>query len=100
MMSSGYYAHCTVPLADESKWAAAGSHLGSDARTFVKDAQPKTNTNRGECKKLCDNSNVCWGLVYDAASGSCLFRGGVDAIATRSFFSLPTDVRNLAALAW
>jgi hypothetical protein len=97
MMSSGYYAHCTV---DTAAWEAAGSNLGSDARTFVKDAQPKTNTNRGDCKKLYDNSNVCWGFVYDAASQSCNFRGGVDAIATRSFFSLPTGVSDLAALQW
>jgi hypothetical protein len=102
MMASGYYAHCTVPNADAPAWEAAGSNLGSDARTFAKNGAQWTaaNTKRDECKKLCDNSNVCWGFVYDAVNAKCSFRGGVDAISTRSFFSLPTGFAALASLKW
>ena len=99
MMSSGYYAHCTIPTATAASWAAAGSDLGADARTFVKGAAKKSGTTRAECKKACDNSNVCWGFVFDSADSSCSFRGGVDALKTRSFFALPTSV-DLAQLQW
>lgn len=100
MMSSGYYAHCTVPAADAAKWAAAGSDLDATARTFATAAVEIVST-RAECKKLCDNSNVCWGFVFDAAAGKCSFRGGVDALKTRSFFSVPTAVADgLAQFKW
>lgn len=102
-MSSGYYAHCTIPAASAAAWQAAGTDLGSDARTFVKGGAKWTTgaTTKEDCKKACDNSNVCWGFVYDAANSQCSFRGGVDAIATRSFFGLPTNVADgLAALKW
>jgi hypothetical protein len=100
MMSSGYYAHCTVPAADAAKWAAAGSNLDGTARTFATAAEEITST-RAECKKLCDNSNVCWGFVWDAAASKCSFRGGVDALKTRSFFSVPTEVADgLAQFKW
>jgi len=100
MMSSGYYAHCTIPANTATTWEAAGSDLGNNARTFVKAAAWTGVQSKDDCKKACDNSNVCWGFVYDAAEQKCSFRGGVDAIATRSFFALPTGVANLAALKW
>lgn len=101
MISSGYYAHCSIPSSDVAKWQTAGSDLGADARTFVQGgAVWQTNTDRAACKKACDNSNVCWGFVFDPAQGGrCLFRGGVDALSTRSFFALPTSVP-LAQFKW
>ena len=102
-MSSGYYAHCAIPTADATKWEAAGSNLGGDARTFVTGsaaAWTAAGQSKDDCKKACDNSNVCWGFVFDKAAGKCSFRGGVDALATRSFFALPTGVSNRAALKW
>jgi hypothetical protein len=100
MMSSGYYAHCGIATGDATKWVAAGSNLGADARTFVKAAAWADNQTKDDCKKACDNSNVCWGFVYDAPAQKCTFRGGVDAIATRSFFALPTGAADRAALKW
>lgn len=47
----------------------------------------------------CDNSNVCLGFIWNAASAACLYRGGVDALATRSFFVLPSTV-DMDSLAW
>jgi len=101
MMSSGYYAHCSIATASEAVWEAAGSNLGNDARTFVQGGPVwLTNTNRAACKKACDNSNVCWGFVFDPSQGGrCTFRGGVDALSTRSFFALPSD-RPLAEFKW
>lgn len=106
MMSSGYYAHCTVPdnTAVAAKWAVAGSNLDATARTFATAAVEHIATH-AECKKLCDNSNVCWGFVFEAAAagspGKCSFRGGVDALKTRSFFSVPTAVTGgLAQFKW
>jgi hypothetical protein len=88
MMASGYYAHAVIPSTLLTNWEAAGSNLGADARTFV---QAKVATaavsDVKECKKLCDNSNVCWGFVFNA--GACNFRGGVDALSTRAFAALP-----------
>lgn len=102
MLSSGYYAHCAIPTADAAKWAAAGSNLGADARTFVSGSTTKDNVdNRADCKKLCDNSNVCWGFVYDSDAKTCNFRGGVDALKTRSFFGVPNGANfDMAALQW
>ena len=99
-MSSGYYAHCAIPTASAAAWAGAGTGLGADARTFVQGgAQKRVVSDRAECKKLCDDSNVCWGFVFDSADSSCSFRGGVDALATRSFFALPSGVE-LAQFQW
>ena len=91
MMSSGYYAHCSIPTVQQTTWTTAGSNLGADARTFVQGGPAwQSNTDRASCKKACDNSNVCWGFLFNPADNSCLFRGGVDSLTTRSFFTLPT----------
>lgn len=42
---------------------------------------------------------MCWGFIWDASSNACLYRGGVDALATRSFFVLPSTV-DLDSLSW
>lgn len=90
MMSSGYYAHGAL-IANLAAWNAAGSHLDATARTFATAQATATSTTVKDCKKLCDNSNLCWGFVWDATAKTCNFRGGVDALKTRSFFGLPTD---------
>jgi hypothetical protein len=90
MMSSGFYAHCAIPAAQQANWLAAGSNLDDSGRVFAKSTTWKAAT-RADCKKACDNSNVCWGFVWSPTSG-CSFRGGVDAVRTRSFFSLPSSL--------
>jgi hypothetical protein len=92
MMSSGYYAHGDISAA-AAAWGDAGSHLDATARTFSTGKAPTTGTTLKDCKKMCDNSNLCWGFVWVAGSNSCNFRGGVDALATRAFFGLPTDAQ-------
>ena len=87
----------------------AQTHV-TDARTFVTGAAawdtPSAADNKGkraECAKKCDASNVCWGFLFDAAAGKCLFRGGVDALRTRSFFALPAAAAgtdSYQALGW
>lgn len=98
MMSSGYYAHCTIPATDSATWQDAGSALSSDARTFVQGSPTWTTASSAECKKACDNSNVCFGFLFDAAAGKCMYRGGVDSLKTRSFFVLPDT--ELAQFKW
>jgi hypothetical protein len=90
-IASGYYATCSIPAATAAIWQTAGTNLGPDARTFAAGAAvwDTTSANRAACQRKCDNSNVCWGVIFDAASGACLYRGGVDALATRSFFVMP-----------
>jgi hypothetical protein len=90
MMSSGYYAHGDISAA-AAAWSAAGSHLDATARAFSTAQADATVTSVKDCKKLCDNSNVCWGFVWNATAKTCNFRGGVDALKTRAFFGLPTD---------
>lgn len=100
-LASGHYAVCGIPAVQATTWYTAGSDLGSDARTFAKGSSVSwdINTTRPECKARCDQSNVCFGFIFDAASGSCLYRGGVDALATRAFFGMPTTA-DLGALKW
>jgi len=103
MIASGYYSTCSVPAANANAWlSGAGTNLGPDARTFASGTPvwhaPAT---RAACQRACEESNVCWGFFYDPGSngGSCLFRGGVDALNTRSFFLLPTTA-DMASLSW
>lgn len=100
-MASGIYAHCSVPAAAADAWKSAGTNLGVDARTFS--SAPAVQTwdvsSEADCRSKCDASNVCWGFFYDSATSSCLYRGGVDAIKTRSFFVLPSAV-DLGSLNW
>lgn len=101
-LQSGYYATCSVPAADLSAWlTGAGSRLGPDARTFSASITPVWDTNKTlqACKAQCDESNVCWGFFWDAGNAACLYRGGVDALATRAFFVMPRSV-DLGTLAW
>lgn len=103
MMSSGFYAICDIPAAAAATWqVGAGFNLGPDARTFAKSAAwDTTSTSRAACQQICDASNVCWGFIYDVATKACLYRGGVDALSTRSFFVLPSPTSvNLESLGW
>jgi hypothetical protein len=91
-LASGYYAVGAIPAASEAAWQAVGSNLvPTDARTFAAGGPVWTAPAVGPraCQEVCDLSNVCWGFVHDAATGACLFRGGVDSLATRAFFVLP-----------
>jgi hypothetical protein len=104
-LASGFYAHTEV-TANATAWATAGTNLGTDARTFVKGAATwATGVTRDACSKKCDASNVCWGYLYNpAGTGSCLYRGGVDALASRAVFTVPDAAAvtpsGLAALKW
>lgn len=92
-LASGWFGTCSVPAAQAAAWQAIGSALTPDARAFVKNngtALWHTGTTRAACKALCEDSNVCLGFIFDAANGACLFRGGIDALASRAFFSVPT----------
>ena len=93
MISSGYYAHCDIASADLDSWFTVGSNLTADARTFATGAAvwDTTVTSKADCKKKCDNSNVCFGFVSTTVSGAvrCAYRGGVDALGSRAFFVLP-----------
>ena len=90
-IASGYYATCSIPASTAAVWQTAGSNLGADARTFSTAVAlwDTTSGSRAKCQARCDQSNVCWGIIYDAATKACLYRGGVDALTTRSFFVLP-----------
>jgi hypothetical protein len=91
MMSSGYYAHGgSIPDPMVNGWMDAGSHLSADARTFTTEQAWSAGTSINDCKKLCDNSNLCWGFVANPFLSICNFRGGVDALKTNAFFGLPT----------
>jgi hypothetical protein len=98
MMSSGIYARAAIPGEKQSNWLAVGTNLDPTARTFSTAAQGSLwrSGSEQDCKTLCDNSNVCWGFVFNGTS--CLFRGGEDALKTRSFFVLPTG--DLSAFKW
>lgn len=102
-ISSGYYASCVLPDDSAVTWAeGAGSNLGADAFTFVTgDPVWDSGTTQAACQARCDDSNVCWGYVWEGQSESCLYRGGVDALATRSFFVLPSaSAVDLGSLGW
>lgn len=86
-LASGLYARCALPEAHADAWVHIGSTLGLDARTFVHEPALWHTSTLEACQELCDNSNVCWGGIYK--NGQCMFRGGIDALHTRSFFSLP-----------
>jgi len=87
-LGSGSYARCAIQPSQATAWAQVGTTLGLDARTFARGAASwLAVTDIVACQELCDNSNVCWGGIYD--NGRCLFRGGEDALNTRSFFNLP-----------
>jgi hypothetical protein len=87
MMASGYYAHGVITDA----WMTAGSNIDNTARSFVRDpVWTADGTTLAACKKMCDNSNVCWGFVWKPSTKACNFRGGVDALKTNAFFGLPT----------
>jgi len=92
MMSSGIYARAAIPDNLRATWLLVGTNLGRDARTFSS-AQQATLWQAGtesSCKAACDNSNVCWGFIFDGSQ--CLFRGGEDALNTRAFFVLPRAI--------
>jgi hypothetical protein len=98
-IASSYYATCSVPAATAAVWTTAGTNLGPDARTFVKGAATwdSASGSKAECQRRCDQSNTCWGFFFDAATKQCLYRGGVDAMATRSFFVMPASGAGLQA---
>jgi hypothetical protein len=97
MMSSGHYAHCNLGDATAvATWLTVGTALGVDARTFQNATAAAVwhsgVTSKAECKKTCDNSNVCIGFIASFTSSntlSCTYRGGVDLLGGRSFFALP-----------
>jgi hypothetical protein len=90
-IASSYYATCSIPAPNAAAWQTAGTNLGPDARTFVTGpaAWDTTSLSKAECQRKCDNSNTCWGFFFDVATKQCLYRGGVDALATMSFFVMP-----------
>jgi hypothetical protein len=90
-IASGFYATCSVSSAT-TVWLTVGTDLGIDARTFVKGgaAWDTASQSKELCQRRCDNSNNCWGFFFNATSKECLYRGGVGALATRSFFVMPT----------
>jgi hypothetical protein len=105
MMSSGHYAHGTIAGAGLTEWLTVGTGLTADARTFSSTAPSMVGLVK-DCKKTCDNSNVCIGFIAmpapdanaPANSATCYFRGGVDALGTRAFFAIPAG--NTATLMW
>lgn len=95
MMSSGIYARCLIPDDLIDNWMKVGTMLTSDARTFSTATDKWEVADGGsedDCKKKCDNSNVCWGFVYYTQYNVCWYKGGVDALKSRSFFVVPTGV--------
>jgi hypothetical protein len=98
MMSSGIYARAAIADDKRANWLSVGTNLDPTARTFSSAVQTslwRTGSEQ-DCKTLCDNSNVCWGFLFDGTT--CLFRGGEDALKTRSFFVLPSG--DLSAFNW
>jgi hypothetical protein len=98
MISSGHYAHCNLGDANTvANWLTVGTALGSNARTFRNPNAPVAwdqANSKAECKKKCDDSNVCIGFIASSTSStsnvlSCTYRGGVDFVGGRSFFALP-----------
>jgi hypothetical protein len=103
MISSGYYAHGTLPAngtAARTAWNSVGSALGADARTFVTSAAWDLGSSKADCKKKCDNSNVCFGFIFTSSPLGCQYRGGVDALTTRSFFVIPASIADFSSYRW
>lgn len=103
MISSGMYARCS---ATSELWMTLGTPLTVDARTFVSPDQMWDHvhyvSSEDDCKKKCDASNVCWGFImqsYGLYNKQCLYKGGEDALSTRSFFVVPTAV-DLSPMNW
>jgi hypothetical protein len=99
-IASGIYARMVIPDNRLSSWLLVGTNLDTEARTFSSAPQSslwRTGTERN-CRSLCDNSNVCWGFIFNGVS-QCLFRGGLDALNTRSFLVLPSSV-DLSRFNW
>lgn len=106
MISSGMYARCQ---ATSELWMfGVGTPLTADARTFadVQNGQSYWDyadyvDSENDCKKKCDASNVCWGFIMFSSVNDryCFYKGGEDALNTRSFFVVPTGV-DLAPLNW
>jgi hypothetical protein len=114
MISSGIYARCNIPTSvvvdpygnanvePVNGWMKVGTALTADARTFSKDTDIWNIADYGsedDCKKKCDDSNVCWGFIFYAKYNYCWYKGGEDALKTRSFFVVPTGV-DIAAFNW
>lgn len=95
MLSSGFYAHCTLTTTnDVDAWFTVGSNLTADARTFNSRSTAAawhTAASKAECKKRCDDSNVCIGFIVSVSSSSlqCSYRGGIDTLGSSAFFALP-----------
>lgn len=102
-MPSGYYAHGHIVASDIAAWSGLGSHLTESANTFSSSEDLRTNVNDvKDCKKICDNSAVCWGFVWTPSAGNqgtCNFRGAIDATNSVAFFDMPTAFE-LAPLKW
>jgi len=96
MISSGIYARCVVPDSTVDAWFKVGTLLTADARTFSTATNPwdvaDYVASEDDCKKKCDDSNVCWGFIYYTQYNQCFYKGGEDALKTRSFFVVPTGV--------
>lgn len=99
-MPSGIYARMVIPDDRLSNWLLVGTDLDTEARTFSSAPQASLwrTGSEHDCRSLCDNSNVCWGFIFDGVS-KCLFRGGLDALSTRSFLVLPSGV-DLSPFKW
>jgi hypothetical protein len=81
-LASGAYAACAIPAAAAGAWqAGAGTSLGADARTFATASVWDAATTRARCQAKCDESNVCFGVIWDATNQACLYRGGVGECA-------------------
>jgi hypothetical protein len=106
-MPSGYYAHGQIQAGALSQWSVVGSNLTSDARTFSRDQQLTGGVNTPNtlalCKRACDNSNVCIGFIWQHVSGgtgTCNFRGGIDATNSVAFFDMPINASDVGGFRW
>lgn len=109
-LASGYYAHCAIPnggVADIESWLKVGSPLQANAQVF----RPLTSpaiwdevTSTAECKRKCDDSNICIGFItrVHASKLQCSYRGGVDTPGSRAFFALPAPsaTTNIENFGW
>ncbi len=97
MMASGFYARLAISDDKVTSWLKAGVPLDPQrAQTFKWGAAPEWDLNMTDeaCGKKCDDSVICWGFLYDTVAQKCLYRGGEDALKSRSFFVMP----NMAAV--
>jgi hypothetical protein len=96
-IASGYYATSAV-TANAAVWLTAGHNLGTDAFNFTAGALwDTTSRNKTACQRKCDQSTLCWGFFFNATNNACLYRGGVDALATRSLFVMAASGAGLQA---